>query len=72
MLVEKYNNLNKQNFNDVLDKYFQTKTLQKLKGKILFCGMNYVGINSLRSNEYYSRYSHSKNIAYTAWKLSED
>lgn len=33
MLVEKYNNFN------VLDKYFETKTLQRLKGKGLFCGM---------------------------------
>ena len=72
MLVEKYNNLNKKNSNDVLDKYFETKTLQRLKGKGLFCGMDYVGIDSLRPNEYYSRYDHSKNVAYTAWKLSED
>ena len=72
MLVEKYNNLNKQNSNPALDKYFETKTLQRLKGKGLFCGMDYVGIDSLRPREYYSRYDHSKNIAYTAWKLSED
>lgn len=72
MLVEKYNNLNKKNSNDVLDKYFGTKTLQRLKGKGLFCGMDYVGIDSLRPVEYYSRYDHSKNVAYTAWKLSED
>lgn len=72
MLVEKYNNLNRKNSNDILDKYFKTKTLQRLKGKGLFCGMDYVGIDSLRPNEYYSRYDHSKNVAYTAWKLSED
>lgn len=72
MLVEKYNKLNKQNSNNILDKYFKTKTLQRLKGKGLFCGMDYVGIETLRPNEYYSRYDHSKNIAYTAWKLSED
>lgn len=72
MLVEKYNDLNKQNSNTVLDKYFETKTLQRLKGKSLFCGMDYVGINNLRPNEYYSRYDHSKNVSYTAWKLSED
>lgn len=72
MLVEKYNNLNKQDSNDTLNKYFETKTLQRLKGKGLFCGMDYVGIDSIRPNEYYSRYDHSKNVAYTAWKLSED
>lgn len=72
MLVEKYNNLNKKYSNSILDKYFKTKTLQRLKGKGLFCGMDYVGIKSLIPNEYYSRYDHSKNVAYTAWKLSED
>ena len=72
MLVEKYNNLNKKDSNSILDKYFKTKTLQRLKGKGLFCGMDYVGIKSLIPNEYYSRYDHSKNVAYTAWKLSED
>ena len=66
MLVEKYNNLNKQNSNNVLDKYFETKTLQRLKGKGLFCGMDYVEIDSLIPTEYYSRYDHSKNVAYTA------
>lgn len=72
MLVEKYNNLNKQNSNNILDKYFETKTLQRLKGKGLFCGMDYIGIDNLIPNEYYSRFDHSKNVAYTAWKLSED
>lgn len=72
MLVEKYNNLNKQNSNSTLDKYFETKTLQRLKGKGLFCGMDYVGIKNLVPREYYSRYDHSMNVAYTAWKLSED
>lgn len=72
MLLEKYDNLNKQNSNDVLDKYFTTKTLQRLKGKGLFCGIDYVGVDKLRPSEYYSRYNHSKNVAYTAWKLSED
>lgn len=72
MLKEKYNNLNKQNSNSILDKYLETKTLQRLKGKGLFCGMDYVGVKSLNPREYYSRYDHSKNVAYTAWKLSED
>ena len=72
MLVEKYNKLNKENTSNILDKYFNTKTLQRLKGKGLFCGMDYMGIDMLRPNEYYSRYDHSKNIAYTAWKLSFD
>lgn len=72
MLVEKYNNLNKQNSNSTLDKYFETKTLQRLKGKGLFCGMDYVGIKSLIPRAYYSRYDHSMNVTYTAWKLSED
>ena len=72
MLVEKYNKLNKENSNTKLDKYFETKTLQRLKGKGLFCGMDYVGVDIMRPREYYSRYDHSKNVAYTAWKLSYD
>lgn len=72
MLVEQYNELNKQNSNSTLDKYFSTKTLQRLKGKGLFCGMDYVGIESIKPREYYSRFDHSRNVAYTAWKLSED
>ena len=72
MLVEQYNALNKENSNSVLDKYFATKTLQRLKGKGLFCGMDYVSIPELIPREYYSRYDHSKNVGYTAWKLSED
>lgn len=72
MLVEKYNNLNKENSTNALDKYFNTKTLQRLKGKGLFCGMDYIGIDSIKPREYYSRYDHSKNVMYTAWKLSGD
>lgn len=72
MLVEKYNNLNRENSNYKLDKYLNTRTLQRLKGKGLFCRMDFVSIDSIRPREYYSRYDHSKNIAYTAWKLSED
>lgn len=71
-LVEQYNALNKENSNPILDKYFDTKTLQRLKGKGFFCGMDYVSIPELRPREYYSRYDHSKNVGYTAWKLSED
>ena len=72
MNVQSYNQLNQENSNTLLDKYFETETLKRLKGKGLFCGMDYVGIPMLVPNEYYSRYDHSKNVGYTAWKLSED
>ena len=72
MLVEKYSELNKENSTNVIDKYFETDTLKRLKGKGLFCGMDFVSIESLKPNEYYSRFDHSRNIAYTAWKLSGD
>ena len=49
-----------------------TKTLQRLKGKGLFCGMDYVNIDMIKPREYYSRFNHSMNVAYTAWKLSYD
>ena len=72
MLVEQYRDLNKERSTDKIDKYFDTKTLKRLQGKGLFCGMDFVGIDSLRPIEYYSRFEHSRNVAYTAWKLSED
>lgn len=72
MLVEKYNELNKANSRCKLDKYLMTKTLQRLKGKGLFCGMDYVNIDMIKPREYYSRFDHSVNVAYTAWKLSYD
>lgn len=72
MLLEKYNKMYKNNYAGPLDKYFKTKTMQRLKGKGLFCGMDYVGVEMLRPREYYSRYDHSRNIGYAAWTLSED
>ena len=72
MLVERYNELNKANSSCKLDKYLMTKTLQRLKGKGLFCGMDYVNIDMIKPREYYSRFDHSVNVAYTAWKLSYD
>ena len=72
MLIEQYRELNKENSNEKIDKYFNTKTLKRLKGKGLFCGMDFVNIKLLKPNEYYSRFDHSRNVAYTAWKLSED
>jgi len=71
MLVEAYHNMQKEIYNGPsLNKYFQTKTLQRLKGIGLFCGMDYVGIKSMQPREFYSRYEHSVNIAHTAGPLS--
>jgi len=70
-MLEKYNALQKGTYNGPLDKYFNTKTLKRLKGKGFFCGMDYVGIKQMQPREYYSRYDHSKNVAYSAWTLSE-
>ena len=72
MLVEKYNELNKTNSTNKIDKYFDTITFKRLKGKGLFCGMDFVNLECLKPNEYYSRFDHSRNVAYSAWKLSED
>ena len=64
-LLDKYNNMNKENSNYKLDRYFQTKTLKRLQGIGLFCGMEYVGIESLKPICYYSRLDHSKNVLYS-------
>ena len=71
MLKEQYENLNKENANEKLERYFQTKTLQRLKGIGQFCGMDHIQLKPLKPIEYYSRFDHSKNIAYTASKLSD-
>lgn len=76
-MLERYNKLHRTNYpgkldNSRLERYFQTKTLQKLKGRGMFCGMDYVGIKKLIPNAKYTRYDHSKNVAYSGWTLSED
>ncbi len=72
MLVEKYNELNRENANPKLDRYFQTKSLKRLGNIGVFCGMDYVAVQKLKPKEFYSRLDHSKNVAYTASKLSDD
>ena len=72
MLVEKYNTMNKENGNPKLDRYFQTKTMRYLEGKGLFCGMDFVNIKELKPVEYCSKLDHSRNISYTASKLSNE
>lgn len=72
MVVELYNELNKENANRRIDKYLETKTLKRLQGKGIFCGMDYVGIKELVPIELYTRLDHSRNVAYTASKLTDD
>lgn len=72
MLVEKYNAMMCDNAPVNLDRYANTKSLRKLKGRGLFCGMDYVRIKDLIPIEYYSRFYHSLNVAYSASKLCDD
>lgn len=65
MLVQEYSKITKEDADSRIEKYIQTKTMQRLKGKGLFCGMDYVNIEKLKPIEYYSRLEHSKNVAYT-------
>lgn len=69
MLVEEYNALNKENYQGQLDKYFNTVSLQRLKGKGMFCGMDFVTLDKLKPREYYSRLDHSMNLGFTSAKL---
>ncbi|MDE6292194.1 MAG: hypothetical protein K2L98_00775, partial [Bacilli bacterium] len=69
MLVEKYNKMMRDNAPVNLDKYANTKTMKRLKGKGQFCGMDYVRVKELIPIEFYSRFNHSENVAYTASKL---
>ncbi len=65
MLVEQYGRMTKENADPRLERYIQTRTMQRLQGKGVFCGMDYVNIQKLKPIEYYSRLEHSKNVAYT-------
>ena len=69
MLVEQYGALTKEYADPRLERYLKTKTMQRLKGKGVYCGMDYVNIEKLRPLEYYSRLEHSKNVAYSASSL---
>ena len=72
MLLERYNKMMRENAPVNLDRYAKTKTLQKLKGRGLFCGMDYVGIKELIPIVFYSRFYHSLNTAYTASKITDN
>lgn len=72
MLVEEYSKLTKENSDPRLERYINTKTLKRLQGKGVFCGMDYVNIDKLKPIEYYSRLEHSKNVAYTTSKIFKD
>lgn len=75
MLVEQYNAMHRDYYykyleKDIdstqLEKYFQTKTMQRLKGKGMFCGMDFVQMPKLKPREYYSRFDHCVNLSYDA------
>lgn len=76
-MLERYNKLYRTNYpgkldNSKLERYFNTITLQRLKGRGMYCGMDYVGVPKLIPREKYTRYDHSKNVSYSGWTLSED
>lgn len=72
MLVEQYGAMTKELADPRLERYINTKTMQRLKGKGVFCGMDYVNIPKLVPIEYYSRLEHCKNVSYTASSLYRD
>ena len=72
MLVEQYEAITKENADPRLERYIQTETMQRLQGKGVFCGMDYVNIQKLKPIEFYSRLEHSKNVAYSASSIYKD
>lgn len=72
MLVEKYGSMTKEKADPRIDRYLKTKTMQKLRGKGVFCGMDYVNLKNLKPIEYYSKLEHSKNTAYTTSTLYKE
>lgn len=69
MLVEEYGNMTKKDADPRLERYIKTQTMQRLQGKGVFCGMDYVNLKKLKPIEYYSRLEHSKNVAYITSSL---
>lgn len=53
-----------------LDKYFETKTLSRLKNVTQFCGCDYTKLYNPRF--LYTRFDHSKTVAYMTWHFSKD
>ena len=72
MLVQEYSEITKEDADPRIERYIQTKTMQRLQGKGVFCGMDYVNIDKLKPIEYYSRLEHSKNVAYTTSSMYRD
>ena len=72
MLVNEYEKITKENADPKIERYLNTDTMKRLKGKGVFCGMDYVNIDKLKPIEFYSRLDHSKNVAYTASSLYMD
>ncbi len=72
MLVEQYGTMTKEDADPRLERYIKTKTMQRLKGKGVFCGMDYVNIQKLKPIEFYSRLEHSKNVTHSTSSLYKD
>ncbi len=72
MLVEQYGKMTKECADPRLERYIQTKTMRRLQGKGVFCGMDYVNLKEIKPIEYYSRLEHSKNVAYTTSSIYKE
>lgn len=59
-----------EEYPDFLDKYFETKTLSRLKNVTQFCGCDYTRLYSPRF--LYTRFDHSKTVAHMTWHFSKD
>lgn len=57
---------------EFLNKYLELDIMKKLKGRSLFCGMDYASPYMYNFKYQISRYDHSLNTALITWKLTED
>jgi hypothetical protein len=71
-LVDQYIELYRSENTEILDKYDNTETMQRLKGKGYFCGMDYVGIKKLKPKRKYTRYDHSNVVCHGTYSLTGD
>ena len=59
-----------QEYPDFIDKYLQTKTLNRLKYITQFCGCDYTNLYSPRF--LYSRFDHSLVVAHMTWHFTKN
>ena len=65
-------NLYKQDYPIFIDPYLASKSMQRLKGVDMNCGLQFTSHPGFSSNSSYSRYEHSVGVACIIWYFTHD